>query len=50
MDILFNVLSWIADCIAFAIGFAILMFGVCGILFALGSLLHDLMDCEDEEE
>lgn len=46
LDLLFA----FADCIAVAASFAVLIFGVCGILFAIGSLLHDLMDCEEDEE
>lgn len=46
LDLLFA----LTDCVAMAASFAVLIFAACGILFAIGSFLHDLMDCEEEEE
>lgn len=46
----FDLLFAFADYIAVVASFAVLIFGVCGILFTIGSFLHDLMDCEEDEE
>lgn len=49
MDILLEFLFLLTDVVIFVVTLAIIIFGICGILFSLASFLHDFL-CSEEEE